>query len=264
MKITVLSENTCKSGRLGAEHGLSLYIEVGKKRVLFDMGQGSLFAENARLLGIDLSLVDFAVLSHGHYDHGGGLGCFLKINSNAKVYISPNAFGNYYNAMGKYIGLDKELLHSPRLLMPRAEDVFIDENFSLVSLNRAINPDEIDSAGLTVDHEGEKQPDKFLHEQYLIIEEEGKRVVISGCSHKGAVNIARLLKPTAFVGGFHFSKLETAGAGAERLTDSAEKLLGLCNSYYTCHCTGTEQYGFMKALMKDSLSYISTGDVIEL
>ena len=73
IQITALVENTSADPRLGAEHGLSLYIETGAHHILFDMGQTALYAANARALGVDLAGVDLAVLSHGHYDHGGGV-----------------------------------------------------------------------------------------------------------------------------------------------------------------------------------------------
>ena len=76
MKITALTENTTQCG-LPTEHGLSLYIETEKHTVLFDMGQSDLLAQNAASLGVDLRKADAAVLSHGHYDHGGGLKTFL-------------------------------------------------------------------------------------------------------------------------------------------------------------------------------------------
>ena len=112
MKITVLVENTIsenpnvKNLSLQAEHGLSLHIQTefdSKKnyQILFDMGQSNLFQKNANLLGVNLESVDFAVLSHGHYDHGGlsssdsaqnGLFAFSKINQTSPIYINQNAF----------------------------------------------------------------------------------------------------------------------------------------------------------------------------
>lgn len=71
MKFITLAENTCKSEEFEAEHGLSLYIEACGKKILFDMGQTDMFSRNAKKLGAELSDVDIAVLSHGHYDHGG-------------------------------------------------------------------------------------------------------------------------------------------------------------------------------------------------
>ena len=83
MRITALLENTSACG-LPVEHGLSLFVEMENGcRFLFDMGQSDLFSRNALALGIDLNTADFAVLSHGHYDHGGGLSIFLKLNDHA-------------------------------------------------------------------------------------------------------------------------------------------------------------------------------------
>ena len=108
MKITVLTENTTELG-LPVEHGLSLFIEIGDRRILFDSGQSDLFAKNAEALGVDLKTVDFAVLSHGHYDHGGGLKKFLEVNGKAKIYMSRYAFEPHFNAEDKYNGLDAEI-----------------------------------------------------------------------------------------------------------------------------------------------------------
>ena len=93
MKITVLTENTACRESLACEHGLSLYIETGCHKILFDAGQSGAFADNAEALGIDLSAVDFAVLSHGHYDHGNGLVRFLEINGTAPIYLRRDTFG---------------------------------------------------------------------------------------------------------------------------------------------------------------------------
>ena len=96
MKIISLLENTSERDDVKTEHGLSLYIETNGHRILFDMGQTDLFYENASTLGVDLSLVDLAVLSHGHYDHGGGLRKFLEVNSTAPIYLRKEAFLPYY------------------------------------------------------------------------------------------------------------------------------------------------------------------------
>ena len=107
MTITSLVENTSTVG-LPVEHGLSLYIRLNSgKRILFDMGQGSLFADNAERLGLSIEDIDTVILSHGHYDHGGGLKTFVSINHRAKVHIHRNAFEPHYSLREnglRYIG----------------------------------------------------------------------------------------------------------------------------------------------------------------
>ena len=114
MKIVTLMENTACREDLCCEHGLSLYMETENRRILFDAGQSAAFADNARKLGVDLETVDFAVLSHGHYDHGGGLGKFLEINRTAPVYVSSHAFEPHYSQNG-YIGLDLSMQNSGQI-----------------------------------------------------------------------------------------------------------------------------------------------------
>lgn len=258
MKITALVENTCKSGEYNVEHGLSLYIETEKHKVLFDMGQSGLFAENAEKLGIDLKEVDIAILSHGHYDHGGGLEQFFEINSKATVYISRYAFEPHYNGKEKYIGLDNALKDNKRFIFTD-EMCVIYNGLTLYSANNQGKKYDLGSFGLTMVQNGESLPDDFRHEQYLLIEENGKRVLISGCSHKGIMDITEWFKPDVLVGGFHFSKL----ALDEKLKGYAQMLDKHNTDFYTCHCTGCEQYEFMKKYMK-RLFYISTGDSIQI
>ena len=85
MKVVILMENnTCKAN-IACAHGLSMYIETDKHKILFDMGPDAQFINNAKELGVDLTQVDIAFLSHAHNDHCGGLEAFLKLNDHAKV-----------------------------------------------------------------------------------------------------------------------------------------------------------------------------------
>ncbi len=263
MRITVLTENTTCREDLICEHGLSLYIETGDKRILFDAGQSGAFAANAQKLDIDLGKVDFAVLSHGHYDHGGGLLRFLQINETAPVYLSSNAHRPCYHGPEKYIGLDPALLDSGRLSFVE-EDLAIAPGITLHSGKDRVPSYPADSFGLQVLEDGKLIPDDFRHEQYLLIREQGKLICISGCSHKGIVNIARWFRPDVLVGGFHFMKLDPAGDGAQALEDAAEALLALPTRYYTGHCTGQAQYAYLKTIMGQRLHDLTTGAVIEL
>ena len=258
MKITSLVENMSYVPDIGAEHGLSLYIETENCKILFDMGQTELFADNAVKLGVDLTAVDLAVLSHGHYDHGGGLKKFLKINSKAPVYLHKHAFEPHCNGTEKYIGLDVSLKNNSRLDFTEGITK-IGNGLTLFDCNTSIPSYNLGSFGLTVQESGAFLPDDFRHEHYLLIEENQKRVLISGCSHKGILNIAEWLEADVIIGGFHFSKLSLD----ETLAEYAEELNKHKATFYTCHCTGVEQYEFMKTHM-ERLCYLSAGQTIEI
>ncbi len=255
MKITALTENTTECD-MPVEHGLSLYIEAGNRKILFDTGKTDIFSKNAEKLGKDISAVDTAIISHGHYDHGGGLEKFLQLNSKADVYISRYAFEPYYNASEKYIGLDSRLENNSRFVFTNGV-TDIDKGLTLFDCNGMKKVCETNPFGLKTFRNGKMIDDDFRHEQYLLIEKEGKKVLISGCSHKGIINIVEWFKPDVLIGGFHFFKLDIG----DTLREFAIKLNSFNTEYYTCHCTGVEQYEFMKKYVK-KLSYISTGKSI--
>lgn len=258
MKIQVLLENTTLREDLQAEHGLSIYIETDKHKILFDMGQTTAFADNALKLGVDLSQVDIAVLSHGHYDHGGGLEHFLKMNQKAPVYLNRNAFMPHYNGMEKYIGLDEKLKQRERLIFT-GDTLEIDEELTLFSCNQKMRPFAFGSFGLSMVENGKLLPDDFRHEQYLLIRKGEKKVLFSGCSHKGILNITSWFEPDVLIGGFHFVKLDPMGEGREKLNEAAGVLKQYPAKYFTGHCTGVEQYRFLKEKLGEQLEYLATG-----
>ncbi len=258
MRIISLVENTSVNPDIEAEHGLSLYIESNNHKILFDMGQTDLFLKNAKKLGVDLSQVDIAILSHGHYDHGGGLEEFLKINHKAYVYVSQYAFDTYYNGKEKYIGLNPSLKDNKRLIFTNGK-VEVDEGITLYHCNDRVKRYDLGSFGLNVKKEETYFPDDFRHEQYMLIEENGKQILFSGCSHKGILNIAEWFQTDVLIGGFHFSKLPLD----DTLKGYAQYLEGFKTEYYTCHCTGVEQFSFMKQFMS-RLFYLSAGQILQL
>lgn len=287
MKITVLTENTISKNPeisklpLQGEHGLSLFIQTQNKNILFDMGQTNLFAKNASLLGIDLQTVDFAILSHGHYDHGGlssplpatlkneyfGIDAFAHINQKAPIFINSNAFSQNYNANKKYIGLNQELLQSKiaeRFVFVQDEKE-ITQNIKLFSCNSYKKSVATNAFGLMQLQNGTFVPDNFNHEHYLLIQENDKKILISGCSHKGILNIVEWFKPDFLIGGFHFKSLDVENPCQKlELESYAKKLASYNTKYFTCHCTGTQQFEILKSIMKEKVEYISTGDVINI
>ncbi|MFI3170677.1 MAG: MBL fold metallo-hydrolase [Faecalibacterium sp.] len=263
MKLTVLMENTTCNDALCAEHGLSLYLETAQHNILFDAGKTAAFAENAKAMGIDLQSVDIAILSHGHYDHGGGLACFLAQNDHAPVYISQHAFSPCYHGNERYIGLDPALQGNSRLIAVH-DDLQIDATLSISSCNGLPCVQAVDSAGLCVQQGVEYLPEQFLHEQYLTIREDGRNILISGCSHKGILNIMAWHKPDVLVGGFHFMNVDVSTGESALLDAAAVQLSNYHTKYYTCHCTGQPQYEYLKQKMGNQLHYLATGQVCML
>lgn len=257
MKITSLLENTSACG-LPVEHGLSLFVETADCRFLFDMGQTDLFARNAEALGVDLGDAAFAVLSHGHYDHGGGLRTFFARNADAPVYLSRWAFEPHYNAADRDIGLDPGLQGSDRLVFTEGIRE-IAPGMTLFDSREVPMREGFGAGGLKTLRDGVLREEDFRHEQYLLVEEGGKRVLFSGCSHRGILNIMERFRPDVLIGGFHLSKLPLD----EALADYGKKLAAYPTVYYTCHCTGTEQFRFLREQMKQ-LRYLSAGDRVVL
>ncbi|MDR0930055.1 MAG: MBL fold metallo-hydrolase [Oscillospiraceae bacterium] len=269
MRITTLAENTTVDSRLHSQHGLSLYIETERHKILFDTGANDLFLRNAEALGIDLSKVDTVIISHGHSDHGGGLAAFLQINTDAKVYIQASAFEPHFvKVLGLKIGvgLQADLAQSGQIVWV-GEELQIDEELYLFSTvaGKALLP----TAGgkLYKAAAGKTQIDDFTHEQYLVIAEAGKKTLITGCSHKGIYNVLqsaeeRCGKMDSVVGGFHLFKLPTHQDAL--IAELAEKLAESKASFYTCHCTGQKAYEKMKRVMGDGLKSIGTGSVFSL
>lgn len=263
MKCRVLMENTSADPGLACEHGLSLYIEACGRKILFDAGQTAAFAGNAAQMGVDLSSVDLAILSHGHYDHSGGLLRFLEINDRAPVYVHRRAFEPHYHGSDRYIGVDPALPASSRI-MPIGDDFDLGAGLRLTACAglQAAFPASV--AGMMTKTDEGFVEDTFPHEQYLVIEENGRRIVISGCSHKGVLNIVSWLHPDVLIGGFHFMKLDPAGSDAAFLESAAASLLEHPCVYYTGHCTGEPAFAFLKARMGDRLHALKTGYAFEL
>ncbi len=258
MRVTVLTENTTVDPRLTAEHGLSLLLDVNGARVLFDCGQSDAFARNAAMLGEALDTVDAAVLSHGHYDHGGGIPAFLERNATAPVYLSDSAFGAHYNGDERYIGLDPTLKGHPRLRVVHDRALIADGITVLASAYCPLHKPS-QAYGLTVRRDNRLVPDPFDHEQCLWIEHtDGRRILVSGCSHRGVLNWMEALRPDVFIGGFHFMKLDPQ-ADRDTLAHAAETLASFPCQYYSGHCTGDAAFAFLKDTLGDRLLPLSTG-----
>lgn len=263
MIIKILMENTKNQCQLNCEHGLSIYIETMGHKILFDTGQTDAFIENAECMGVDLSDVDMAILSHGHYDHSGGWAHFLEINHQANIYVNEHAFGSFYSRAEKEIGIPKFLENHKQVVVTQNK-MELAEGLELFTCNTKERKYPSDSDNLYMEVFGERKLDEFLHEQYLLITEGEQRVLISGCSHKGILNIIEWFQPDVLIGGFHFKGISMDEAGKEKLDLYAKQLKGSETKYFTCHCTGVEQYEYLKEKLNSQVEYLATGAVLEL
>lgn len=258
MKFVTLVEDTTKC-ELGAEHGLSIYAETEKHKLLFDVGTTDLFIKNAKALGIDLSQVDTVVISHGHNDHGGGLDAFLAINDHAVIYLQEKAFNDHYTAKKtgpEYIGLNQALKTHPQVKLLDGSYV-IDDELQIYSHVTG----EIYETNKNLLKE-DKTRDDFVHEQHLLIQGR-KNVLLMGCGHKGVLNIIRQCPaaPDIVIGGFHLYSPRTGECLPEPvIMDLAANLPDAV--YYTGHCTGDKALKILTRELRE-IHPLMTGTVIE-
>lgn len=274
IRIHVLVENTSARDGLEAEHGLSLHVETPGIRLLMDMGQGERFAQNARRMGVDISAVDAAVLSHGHYDHGGGLGVFLAENQKAPVFIHRRAFAPHLSrdpdGRLRSIGLDAALRGHPRLIHTGDRCFLADgvELFGKVT-EGAFYP--VGNRSLLEQSGNALREDPFEHEQHLWIRFGEKAVLLVGCAHRGILNIMNRTKqikrcyPDVVIGGFHLASHSwQQNQNEQELLRLGDALKETGAKFYAGHCTGDEPFRLLKTRLGEALAPLATGDVIEV
>lgn len=272
MRIINLVENTEGPAGCTPAHGLSFYIETDRHRLLMDAGPGEVLVHNAEALGIDLSLVDTIVLSHGHYDHTDGL---PYVHSTAPIYLRKSADGAFYSGSAQdgslhYIGMHPAVGAMPRLNWVEGE-LRIDEDLFLFGdiAGRRSWPES--NRKLTKRSGDTLIQDDFSHEQCLVIRENGKTVLLSGCAHNGILNILDRYHqlhhsaPDVVISGFHMKKSSEYTAGEEEtIRTTARELTSWPCLFYTCHCTGLRAYAILKGIMGNQLQYMHCGDEIVL
>lgn len=271
MKIINLIEDT--KGREGCyyEHGLCFYIETKNHKLLLDTGASNAFIGNAKMLGIDLTKVDTVIISHGHYDHTGGILAFADLNPNAKIYIQKSAQGafyNYRNQEEKYIGMDERISTLSQVVFLEG-DLKIDEELLIFTgvMGRKLWPkgNEI----LKKKCGDNFVQDDFCHEQYLVITEDDKRVLLSGCAHNGILNILDKYRelfgdnPTCVISGFHMMKKnDYTQEDTKMIEETAHILSKMDTQFYSGHCTGEYPLQVLKSILKEKLTAIHSGETI--
>ncbi len=272
MIITSLVDDYCPRRGLGGEHGLSLLVEAGGRTVLLDAGQDDLLIRNARALEMDLRGLDAVVLSHGHYDHGGGLAAlFEELAGEAPpLYAGPGHTDRRLSRSEERvvdIGLALPFL-PPTAFPPLQVDALEALGGGLFILPKAEALDGSEPSTRFRRVVGDLETvDAFDDELSLVVVEEEGISVIAGCAHRGIGNIAREAlaafpgRPLrALVGGFHLADRPQA-----ELARIAEDLAALAPSFIHCgHCTGPRGYAALAARFGDRAAWLHCGSRIHL
>ena len=274
MRIVNLVENTPGAAGCGWAHGLSFYIETPSHRLLMDTGPSELLLDNARTLGIDLTAVDTVVISHGHYDHAGGLPAFAALNPRARVYLRRGAAGAFYSTDGgesspHYIGMPESAKRLAQAVWVDGELAIDDELFLFGDIPGRRHWPEGNRKLLEL-RDGRWAQDGFAHEQCLVVRAEGRNVLFSGCAHSGIINILDRYRerfgaaPDAVVSGFHMKKQEGyTPSEEETVRATAREMSRWPCRFYTCHCTGLPACAMMKDILGEQLQYVHCGEAVD-
>lgn len=279
MKFQFLVDNKTENSRCMAEWGLSVLIETRGKKILLDTGLTDLYKDNAAALGADLSDVDALVISHGHFDHTGGVPSFVELNETAPVYLHKDGL---YEAYGETDGVVETEACSIRWNEAEMEAVWPRLQFTsgVVQLF-----DHVTLIGDIPDLEGypateqfwrrmEKEDgssqlilDTMSHEQILVVEEDAGLYIFSGCSHRGVVPTLRhvqSLMPGKRIAGL-IAGMHLYPASAEMRKKIVEEIAALdMDVVFPVHCTGMDAILQMKALMGGKCVVACAGDKYEL
>jgi 7,8-dihydropterin-6-yl-methyl-4-(beta-D-ribofuranosyl)aminobenzene 5'-phosphate synthase len=255
IKITTLAENTAELGYL-AEWGLSMFVEADGVKVLFDTGAGVAAIHNAALANIDFAAVDKIVLSHGHYDHTGGLRDVLtQMKKDVEIIAHPDIWAAKYGKWGKhdehYAGLPfrRELLEGlgARFNLTKKPVRITDHFMTTGEIPMISEYEEIDS-GLYDKETGKMLPDELKDDLALVIDAEYGLVVILGCAHHGVINTLKQAQKVtgkemiyAAIGGTHLLNADLARwqKTAADLKEIGVQYLGVS------HCTGFEASAYL-------------------
>ncbi|MBI9084638.1 MAG: MBL fold metallo-hydrolase [Desulfobacterales bacterium] len=269
VEITVLVDNNIRPG-LMAEHGFSLWIETDDQRILFDTGQGAALAFNAPALGVDLSRTDALVLSHGHYDHTGGIPLVVNGAGKVHVYCHSGAVTPHYairNGTSASIGMPRasmsaiDHLPSPRLHWVQ-QPLMLTERIGITGPIPRKTSYEDSGGPFFLDPEGHRA-DPVEDDLAIWIQTDLGLVVCVGCAHAGVVNTlnhARHLsgepKVRAVIGGFHLN-----AASRQRLDQTIADLDAMdIETIIPCHCTGDEAVGILGDALGRRVSAGSAGE----
>ena len=266
--ITILIDDI-SSENLQSEHGLSLWINYGEKRILFDTGQSNLLLKNAEILDIDLANTDAIVISHGHYDHTGCLSAALDIVPKAKVYLHPAATEPKFSRKvsgATSIGMSDSAKNAiqGRHVIWTATPAHLFPGIAITGQVPRTNDFEDVGGAFFVDVNCRK-PDGLLDDQTLFIESAKGLIVVLGCAHSGVVNtldyISKLTGDKniyAVIGGMHL-----LNANQVRIANTIDTFKKYdIQKIIPLHCTGLKAMEVLKHALGNKCLFLGAGGQI--
>ncbi len=192
ISIQVLSENSAGRGKFIAEHGLAYLLECNGEKILFDTGQGLTLEHNMRVLGVDMREIKKVVISHGHYDHTGGLMVFAENSGGAEVFAHSDIFTKRYAVKDK----DRRVVGIPferQDLEGKGLKFVFDRkpreiSSGLMSAGEVERFTEIPPHNFVRESENGEEPDPFWDDQFMLASTPWGDVLILGCTHSGLGN----------------------------------------------------------------------------
>ena len=273
MLAKVLIDNITKSNLI-SEWGLSFYIEYEGHQILLDTGASDNFAKNAPRMRVKLKEIEYAVLSHAHYDHADGMPAFFEKNKTADFYLRKGTAEHCYGKKKwrflkyfKYNGIQKGTLkkYEDRIKYVEGDYRLLDGVYLIP--HKTLGLEEIaKKVDLYVKDHGKMFPDDFAHEQSLVFDTPNGLVIFNSCSHGGADNIINEVAATfptkeiwAYVGGLHLYKSSESDvrALAKRMKETGIRKV------VTGHCTGEEAFQILKEELGDVVEQMYTGMEME-
>jgi len=271
--ITIIVENAERQG-FASEHGLSMWIETPQGNILFDTGQGDALLPNATAMGIDLSLANYIVLSHGHYDHTGAIDQVLALNTKAMLVHHPEVFRTRYSIPSGEAARDISMKQRMSVAIHDLPPQRICSSRTSVELVPGVGTtgeiprsnDYEDVGGPFFLDKAATRHDTVPDDQSLWFRTDEGLVIICGCAHAGIINTVHQARRASgehriagLIGGFHLKS-----ASERRLSETAKALMDWNVRFvHPCHCSGEVATSYLVSSLGDRVTQTGIGDILK-
>ncbi len=272
--ITIIVDNVSETSELKSEHGLSIWIEADERKILFDTGQSDILIHNAEHLGIDLATAETLVLSHGHYDHTGGVEPVIARNSSIAIYCNSGVFIPRYSRQPdgrmKSIGITRKSSESLHRIFDNLhwvnKPLMLEDDIGITGPIPRVTDFEDTGGKFFYDFDGTK-PDPVSDDLAVWLQTSKGLCVLTGCCHSGLVNTLQYIQSLSgqntiysVIGGFHL-----LNSSSERMKYTCDYLNDIhVNRILPCHCTGEKAVDYLRLQFNDRVQIGRAGSNVIL